>query len=120
MNRETQGALNYQDGLSAEDAVARAYCRSGAVLAARRWRGKSGEIDLVLRNGSEIIVVEVKKARDFDRAASSLSPGQLKRIWKAAEEFVAQEPLGQLTPIRIDLALVNGRGEHRILENITQ
>ena len=64
-------------------------------------------------------MVEVKKARDFARAADSLTFRQLRRIMATAEEFVGTEPAGSLTPVRIDLALVNGVGETEIIENVT-
>jgi len=89
------------------------------MVIARRWRGAAGEVDLVIRRESELIFVEVKKAKDFARAAHRLSERQLARIASAAEEFVGAEPLGQLTPFRIDLAVVNERGESRIIENVT-
>lgn len=119
MNRTMQGLTNYNDGLSAELGIARRYEADGGQVAARRWRGVSGEIDLIVRKGAEVIVVEVKKARNFARAAEHLTVRQLGRIALAAEEFIAGEPAGLLTPVRIDLALVNARGETEILENIT-
>jgi putative endonuclease len=39
------------------------------------------------------------------------------RICTAASEYLAQEPLGQLTPVRFDVALVDGAGRIEILEN---
>jgi putative endonuclease len=36
--------------------------------------------------------------------------GQIARIFSTVEEFVAGEPKGQLTDVRIDLALVDGQG----------
>ncbi len=119
MNRQHIGQINYYDGIAAETVIERYYCANGFEIAARRWRGQSGEIDLVFRKGGEVIFVEVKKAKDFSRAAYRLSHQQLARIASAAEEFVANEALGSLTPFRIDLALVNERGESRIIKNVT-
>ena len=119
MNRRLIGKRNYHDGLAAEQNVKRHYQDDGAEIAAERWRGKSGEIDLIMRKGPEIIFVEVKKASDFMRAAERVTFRQIARISKAAEEFLANEPNGQFTSVRIDVALVNGRGERHILENVT-
>lgn len=93
------------------------YARRGHALAARRWRGSHGEIDLVLRNGDGLIVVEVKQARDFGRAAARITAAQLERIYGAVSEFVAGEPRGELTEVRLDVALVDGTGQLQILEN---
>jgi len=117
--RRARGRANYLSGLAAEDSVERRYTAEGGSVAARRWRGSRGEIDLVIRRGDELIFVEVKKARDFATAAERLGPAQLARICGAAEEFAGGEPLGSLTPMRVDLALVNERGETDIIENVT-
>jgi putative endonuclease len=111
------GKVSYLSGLAAEDAVARDYARRGHGLAARRWRGSRGELDLVLRDGEGLIVVEVKKARDFAAAASRITRHQLERIYGTVSEFVAGEPRGQLTDVRFDVALVDGTGRMEILEN---
>ena len=89
----------------------------GYPLLARRWRGRSGEIDLVLRDGDGVIVVEVKKSRNFDRAVERLSQRQIGRLLRAGEEFLGTMPRGSLTDIRFDVALVNGHGEIRVIEN---
>ena len=119
LNKQLIGQSSYYDGIAAETVVERRYCSDGGEIAARRWRGQSGEIDLVFRKDGEVIFVEVKKAKDFSRAAYRLSQRQLARIASAAEVFVSNEALGPLTPFRIDLALVNERGESWIIENVT-
>ena len=110
------GIVSYHAGLAAEGAVEAAY---GLPVAARRWRGTTGEIDLILRDGEGLIFVEVKRARDFARAAERLSRAQAERIWSTAAEFLAGEPRGQLTDARVDLALVDGVGRVQIIENVT-
>lgn len=112
-----RGAMAYQAGIAAENRIAQDYERRGFALASRRWRGKSGEIDLILRDGAGLIFVEVKQARDFDRAASSLSARQMRRICQAAEEFLGSEPSGSLTQMRFDVALVDAQGQTQIIEN---
>ncbi len=83
----------------------------------RRWRGAAGEIDLILRDGETLVFVEVKKSRSFARAADRLSPAQMHRIAAAAAEFLGTQPRGQLSDMRFDVALVDGSGEVRIVEN---
>jgi len=111
------GSCSYHAGLAAEDQVAELYQRNGRAVTHRRWRGKGGEIDLVARDGDDVVFIEVKKSRDFARAAESLSSRQMRRIWAAASEFLAGEPLGQMTPSRFDVALVNGVGQIDVIEN---
>ncbi|MWD26806.1 hypothetical protein E0K89_004875 [Aquicoccus sp. SCR17] len=111
------GATSYHAGLAAEDCVARDYVSRGYPVAARRWRGAGGEVDLIARDGDGLIFIEVKKARDFARAAERLSQRQMRRIYDAAAEFLGTQPRGQLTPVRFDVALVDGYGRMSLIEN---
>ncbi len=107
----------YYSGLAAEKSVAEIYRRRGAIIAAERWRGKGGEIDLIAREGDEIIFIEVKRSRSHAEAAVRLSSRQIGRIFTAASEFLAGEPMGQLTESRFDVALVDAQGKVDLLEN---
>ena len=111
------GRTAYHAGLAAEDIVARDYARRGRPVAHRRWRGEGGEIDLIVREGDCVVFVEVKKSKSFDAAALRLGRRQMDRLCMAATEFLAGEPRGQLTDMRFDLALIDGRGAMRIIEN---
>ena len=111
------GARSFHAGFAAEALVEQFYARSGRHVCARRWRGSAGEIDLIARDGAEVIFIEVKQSRTHGLAAEHLSPRQMARIYGAASEFIAGEPAGQLTPVRFDVALVDGKGEIEILEN---
>jgi putative endonuclease len=97
--------------------VEQLYTRSGRPICARRWRGSSGEIDLIARDGAEVIFIEVKHSKTHAQAAERLGPRQMTRIYGAASEFIGGEPAGQLTPVRFDVAWVDGRGQIEILEN---
>jgi len=111
------GLTGYHAGLAAEDIVARDYQERDHLIVARRWRGQSGEIDLVTRDGETVVFVEVKKSRSFATAAARLGRRQMARIVASAGEFLAGEPRGQLTDVRFDLAVVNGMGGLNVIEN---
>ena len=115
--RHHRGKAAFHAGVAAENRIAQDYERRGFAIARRRWRGKGGEIDLILRDGAGLIFVEVKQARDLARAAQSLSARQMHRIYHSAEEFLAGEPNGSLTEVRFDVALVDGQGQTHIIEN---
>ena len=55
------GQLAYHAGNAAEGAVARHYCAKGLEIVAKRWRAAradgGGEIDLIARNGTQIIFI---------------------------------------------------------------
>jgi putative endonuclease len=111
------GARSYHAGLAAEAAVEQFYTRSGREVCARRWRGAAGEIDLIARNGAEVIFIEVKQSATHAEAAEHLTPRQMARIYASASDFLSGEPDGQMTPSRFDVALVDATGRIEILEN---
>lgn len=117
LQRKSRGRMSYESGLAAEDRISTDYERRGFPIARKRWRGKSGEIDLVFQDTGGLVFVEVKQSRDFDSALNNLSEHQIARLFAAAEEYVANEPNGSLTDVRFDVALVNQRGEFKIIEN---
>ncbi len=104
-------------GRSAEDQVANSYLRAGACVVQQRWRGKSGEIDLIVREGNTVVIVEVKAARSIDAAIARLRPAQMRRIHAAAEEYLAHEPLGSLTELRFDLACCDQYGRVELIKD---
>jgi len=116
-SRRRRGRRNYDSGQMAEESAARNYAARGGLVAERRWRGEGGEIDIVVETAEEVVFVEVKQSSSFDRAAEAITPRQVSRIMAAAAEYVGRFATGMSTPMRFDLALVNGRGEVRILEN---
>ncbi len=115
--RAVRGKRSYLAGLAAEDQVAHLYSGGGMPVCARRWRGCAGEIDIIARDGDKVIFIEVKQSRTHDEAAAHLTPFQMQRIWHTAEEFLAGEPQGALTDVRIDVALVDGMGRIEIVQN---
>lgn len=111
------GSVGYHAGRVAEDIVANDYVRRNYGIAARRWRGQGGEIDLIVRDGDTVVFVEVKKSASFTKALTRLGRRQMDRICVSAGEFLATEPHGQLTDVRFDLAVVNGVGAVEVIEN---
>ena len=111
------GLVSYHRGLSAEAAVASHYERRGRMIAHRRWRGSGGEIDLVARDGAQVIFIEVKQADSHAIAAERVTERQMARIYATASEFMGAEPMGQDTDVRFDVALVDGLGRIDIIEN---
>ena len=118
-DKALRGLTNYHDGLAAEDAVAAHYAAKGYLVLARRWRGQAGEIDLICRGSDGFVFVEVKKSNNFAAAASHLSFAQLGRIALAGEEYIGTQADDPLSPMRLDLAMVDGTGRIEILENLT-
>jgi putative endonuclease len=73
---------------------------------ARNLKTPVGEIDLVVRRGNVLAVIEVKTRGDYAEAAESIRPLQRARVTRATEWLLAQRPdLARLT-IRFDAVLV--------------
>lgn len=115
--RSVRGGVNFHAGRAAEAQVAQRYQEQGCPIIAERWRGSAGEIDLVARDGNGLVFIEVKKSTTFDAAVARVSRRQMQRIYGAASEFLATEPLGQRTEVRFDVALVNAMGDISIIRH---
>ena len=116
-DRKSRGLTNYLAGHAAEASVARHYEDRGIAICARNWRGITGEIDLIGREGDVVVFVEVKQSSTHDLAATHISQAQIGRIFATVDEFIAGEPKGLLTDVRIDLALVDSLGRIEVVEN---
>jgi len=86
----------------------------GYAIAARRFKSRVGEVDIVARRGPELLFVEVKARHRLDDAALSVTPRQQKRIVAAAEAWLADHPDDGTCEIRFDVILVarSGRTQH--------
>jgi putative endonuclease len=115
--RHHKGKTSYHAGIAAEENVERSYIRRNYKLIARRWRGCGGEIDLIVQQCDAFVFVEVKKSSSFAQAALRITPAQKARILSAASEFVSTQPMGLLSEMRFDAALVDAAGRVEIIEN---
>lgn len=111
------GSTSYHAGLAAEDSVARHYGRTGHRVVARRWRCKGGEIDVIAQSGEDTIFIEVKKSDSHAAAAERVGPQQIRRLFDCAGEYMGSLPMGLLSSVRFDVALVDAVGRVEIIEN---
>lgn len=64
-------------------------------------------------------MVEVKSGPTHDKASEHFQARQMHRVFQTAIEFVAGQPLGLNTDMRVDLALVDQSGHVKVIENIS-
>ena len=104
----------FRVGVTAESRAAAYLTGRGYAIAARRFKSRVGEVDIVARRGAELIFVEVKARQRLDEAALSVTPRQQRRIVAAAEAWLADHPDDASREIRFDVILVarNGRAQH--------
>lgn len=72
------------------------------------WRCLAGELDLVLRDGEELVFVEVKlrHGEGAGRAEEAIGPTKARRLLVAAATFVAAHPEWHDAIWRIDLLAI--------------
>lgn len=66
----------------------------GMVVLARNWRCRLGEVDLVVRDGDEVVVVEVKTRRgtSHGHALEAVTPAKAARLRSLAHAWRAEHP----------------------------
>jgi putative endonuclease len=81
-------------GASGESYARRWLEARGYVVIAANWRCPAGEIDLVARDGDELVFVEVKTRRGerAGRAEEAVTPAKARRLLASGAAFVAARP----------------------------
>lgn len=97
------------DGAAAEDAALRLLRRKGLKLLARNARFKGGELDLVMRDGDTLVVVEVRARRSagFASAAESIDARKRGRIVMATQLYLAAHPEHAERALRFDVVAID-------------
>lgn len=97
-------------GRAAEDAALALLQARGLSLLARNYRCRLGEIDLVMRDGDELVFVEVR-ARGGERhggAAGSVDAHKQRRLHRAARHYLMTHPHAASLPARFDVVAISG------------
>jgi len=83
----------------------------GLRLVERNFRAKVGELDLVMADGEQLVVVEVRRraSADWGGAAASVDAAKQARVRRAATVFLAAR-FGERRwpPVRFDVVAVDG------------
>lgn len=95
-------------GQAGEDAALEHLARQGLTLVTRNFRCKAGEIDLVMRDRTSLVFVEVRKraSTEYGGAAASITPAKQRRLLRAAQFYL----LRYTTPpaCRFDVVAIDG------------
>ena len=100
-----QSPLPEAPGPLAEELAARFLLKQGLTVLERNHRCRGGEVDLVCRDGSTVVFVEVRLRSNADRggAGASITPGKQKRLTQAARHWLTGKPP---SPCRFDCVLL--------------
>ncbi|MBA4210221.1 MAG: YraN family protein [Parvibaculum sp.] len=100
------GRAAHRLGLRAETLAALFLRLKGYRILARRLKTPAGEIDMVVRRGRSLAIIEVKARGDATGAAEALQLRQLKRLERAASHFLGRNPALASLDLRFDVVLV--------------
>ncbi|MBK3639754.1 MULTISPECIES: YraN family protein [Streptomyces] len=106
-------------GKYGEDLAARRLTEAGMTVLERNWRcGRSGEIDIVARDGEVLVVCEVKtrRAGSFQHPMAAVPPEKARRLRSLAEHWIHAHGGAPPGGVRIDLVgvLLPRRGAARV------
>ncbi|WP_405599140.1 MULTISPECIES: YraN family protein [unclassified Streptomyces] len=97
-------------GKYGEELAARRLVESGMTVIERNWRaGRTGEIDIVAREGDALVVCEVKtrraggRARPFEHPMAAVTPVKAQRLRDLAERWVQEHGGAPPGGVRIDV-----------------
>ena len=82
----------------------------GMKIIARNYRVRIGEIDIIARDGNELVFIEVKyrKSRSYGGAEYAISAAKQKVIRRVAEWYMKQHRINPNTFCRFDAVLIDG------------
>lgn len=99
---------NYRKGWWAEIWVALLLRCQGYTILARRYRCPVGEIDLIVKKGSQLIAVEVKKRPTLKAAMESITLHQQHRITRTLQWYSTRS-LKPFQEYRFDVVVIYQR-----------
>ena len=102
-------------GQIAENLAARFLEQHGLIVTARNYRCRGGEIDLVCRDGTALVFVEVRLRRNasFGGAGASITAAKQRRIILAAQHYLTTHRKNNCD-CRFDCLLLGGISERDI------
>jgi putative endonuclease len=94
-------------GAYGERLAERHLCEQGLVVLARNWRCAGGEVDLILRDGADVVFCEVKTRRGdrFGTPAEAISPAKVRRLRRLAARWLEQTTV-RPREVRFDVVAV--------------
>ena len=115
---ERPGGSTQRAGQDGERAACRHLEQHGLQLLARNYRSPFGEIDLVMREGTELVFVEVRRRRSarFGTPAETVGADKQYRLRATAEHYLQHQPRGSQNPCRFDIVAITGEGHESRIE----
>ena len=116
--RQTKKKNNRKIGAQYEQAVGYYLEQQGYVILEFNYRCRLGEIDIIAKNGIELVFVEVKYRRTLEKGDPAEAVHLLKqrKIRNAAKGYLYRHRLGEDIPCRFDVVAILGE-EIRLIKD---
>jgi len=98
-----------QSGRRAEELAADFLRAAGCEILERNYSRRLGELDIVARAGSVLVIAEVRTraSNEFGGAAASITRTKQQRITRAASQLLQQRSELARLPVRFDVLVVS-------------
>lgn len=108
--------MRHKDALGrrGEEAAVRYLRTAGWEILDRNWRCREGELDIVARDGCDLVVCEVKTrtSATFGTPVEAVGPAKLSRLRRLGQAWLAERGIVRAA-CRIDLLGLTARGPDR-------
>lgn len=107
-------AAGPRPGQAGETLACRHLESRGLLVLARNFRCRSGEVDVIARDGDTTVFVEVKERAGVTHgeACEAVTPGKRRRIVRAARIYAASRGLSE-SPLRFDVVSIDWMDDGR-------
>ena len=106
---------NREKGSRYEEAAASFFIRQGYEILERNYRRKTGEIDLIAKDGDVFVFAEVKfrKLKTHGFPEEAVNKTKQERIYRTAEWYLKEHQVTFSTPCRFDvISILDGEITH--------
>ncbi len=113
-------APHLRKGEAAEALAGRWLQNRGLTLVEKNYRCKSGEIDLIMRDGETLVFVEVRyrSHTGFGSAVDSVTPAKQQKLFHSAQRYLQQ--LGHTPACRFDIIGIDRENRIQWIRNAFQ
>jgi len=104
-------------GKTGEDLACRELERRGYAIVARRYRRRGGELDIIARDGTTVVFVEVKARQDraFGLGAEAVGYFKRRRMAQIAMDYIVRHHLTNC-PLRFDVVSIHFEAGRPVIE----
>jgi len=119
MNKLKTKPIHLLRGEQAEQQAYDFLISQGLMLVERNFRCPHGELDLIMKDGKTLVIVEVRyrKNAKFGSAVESVTRSKQMKLIAATEVYLNTLPSNELIPMRFDVVGILGDGDLQWIKN---